>query len=287
MPSIEAPLTLVLTRRCDLRCGYCPQSFARRDMSPTVLEAAVDRLLGRMAAGAPVKLFGGEPLLVPRSVRRAVELINEVAPGRRIELPTNGRALDGEMLRFLRTRPHVEVSLSRPSSAAARLPNVAANFLFFPGEQAAAAAHRLASWIAGGLRRFNFLPVYYARWTPGELDELGRALAAAGRVISRLSARGHAVEVVNARRIGPAPLYNGGVAVDTDGKIYASNLFLAKAVEPRRAALKIGDVMRAGALRQAPSGRAVLDLARRCFAPDVMNSTLAADGMLTEFVHGL
>lgn len=55
----EAPLTLVLTRRCELRCGYCPQSFAQRDMSLKVLEAAIGNLMGRITEGAPIKLFGG------------------------------------------------------------------------------------------------------------------------------------------------------------------------------------------------------------------------------------
>ncbi len=287
MNRIEGPLTLVVTRRCNLRCGYCPQSFADRDMEPRVLEAALRRLLPRLAPGAQVKLFGGEPLMVPALVRKAVELVGRADPARAIEIPTNGARLGPSMTRFLRARPSVAVALSRPAKEPRALPNLLVNFLLVPGENAAGALWRLGDWVARGARRFNLLPAYYVAWTAAELGELRRTFAGASRLLSGLSGKGRGVEIVNAERIGPAPLYNGGVCVDTDGAIYAGNLFLARAVEPRRDAFRLGSVFEPQALRPSPPPERFFETARECFAPEVMESTLAVDRALSEFIHGL
>ena len=62
-------LILTVTRRCNLRCSYCPTV---KDGWPSL---SVDDALEAIAlfteryGGGDIKLFGGEPLLVPESPR--------------------------------------------------------------------------------------------------------------------------------------------------------------------------------------------------------------------------
>ena len=62
---------LMITRRCQLRCAYCPVVKADRDMPREVIEAAVDLLLTREPADVRLDFTGGEPLLRLDEVRRA------------------------------------------------------------------------------------------------------------------------------------------------------------------------------------------------------------------------
>lgn len=282
---IDGPLTLVLTRRCNQRCGYCPQDFADSDMSENVLDAALSRFAPRLSPVEPVKLFGGEPLLVPLLVRRAVSWLARALPGQPVELPTNGRALDAEMAEFLRGHPQVQVALSRPTQAARELPNLVVNFLMPPGEPAPAAARRLADWIVFGARRFNVLPAYYVPWTDSQLRELSRALRGVADLLARTRGLGVVTAAVNAGRAGPVPLYNGGLAVDAGGEVYAGNLFLAAAVAPHRADILLGSLAGSKPLREPPPPEALAALARAAFPPDVLRSTLAVDRLLTEFAR--
>ena len=280
--SAAGPLTLVLTRRCDLRCGYCPQDFAERDMSEEILDAALARFAPDLSEGAALKLFGGEPLLTPALVRRAVSRMSRLRPDRAIELPTNGAALDDEMADFLNRHPQVRVALSRPTAVARRLNNLVVNFLLPPGEPAAAALRRLAGWIRFGAARFNFLPAYYVPWSEPQIRELARSLSGARALLARTRGIGEDAAAVNSTRRGPAPLYNGGVAVDVNGEVYAGNFFLAAAAAPRRKKMLLGRVGQRAPLKAAPSSTELADLADASFPAEVMRATRAVDRVLSD-----
>ena len=97
------------------------------------LDAALDGLLPRLASPARVKLFGGEPLLRPDLVERAINRLATLAPGTAVELPTHGKGLPA-VESLLARHPEVEVFVSRPHPWAARLRGVVHNFLIPPGE---------------------------------------------------------------------------------------------------------------------------------------------------------
>ena len=278
-------LVLVLTRRCDRNCGYCPQGFDDADMAEGVLDAAIDGLLPRLASPARVKLFGGEPLLRPDLVARALERLAAVAPGTAVELPTHGKGLPA-VESLLARRPEVEVFVSRPHPWAARLRGVTHNFLIPPGEAPAMTARRLALARRLGYVRFNFLPAYFVAWTPAQLKGLSVAFSGLALVLRRWSAAGRPVEVVNLTRRGSTPLYNDGIVVDPDGEIYNSNLILAEAVRPHRRRLRLGDVLNCSRLASRPVADAsqVLD---DSFSPDILASTRAVDAALTAFCRSL
>ena len=280
-------LTLILTRRCPSRCGFCPQGFERRDMSAQTLSAAL-RGLGRRLGRAPrIKLFGGEPLLKPGLVRRAVGLARELGLDAAFELGTRGTLLDERMVRFLSAHPEVEVVFGRPNAWARRLPRTALNFVIAPGERAPRVLGRLRAAIALGLRRFNFLPAYFVPWSGPELVELRRCFTGLARLIRGAAAAGRPLEVKNLSRLGTVPLYNDGWCVDTDGRVYASNLVLARGAAPHAGLLRLGEVRRAGRLRPFPPRSALEAVLRACFSPDALESSRRADDALTEFVHAL
>lgn len=281
-PRSESLLVLVLTRRCNQRCGFCPQSFRDEDMTPATLDAALRGLLPRLRAPARVKLFGGEPLLRPDLVAWAVDFLSERAPDASVELPTNGRCLPAAADLLARS-PRVEVFVSKPDARAARLPGAVHNFLLPPGEPAARTAARLISARRRGFARFNFLPAYFVPWTPAQLEGLTKSFEAVRLVLRKLPGP---VEVVNLARQGTAPLYNDGLVVDVDGAVYSSNLMLAEAVWPRRRRLKLGTVRRPASLAaRAASG--VDEVLEESFPPGVLAATRAADAALTAFCLSL
>lgn len=281
----ERLLVLVLTRRCDRKCGHCPQGFEDADMSEGTLDAALDGLVPRLAAPARVKLFGGEPLLRPDLVRRAVERLAALAPGTAVELPTHGRGLPAAA-GLLSRHPEVEVFVSRPHPAAARVRGVVHSFLIPPGEAPAMTARRLATARRLGFSRFNVLPAYFVPWTPAQLAGLAEAFAGLRLMLARWSAAGRPAEVVNLARRGATPLYNDGLVVDTDGKVYSSNLILAEAVRPHRRRLLLGDALEPGRLAARPAADASRVLSES-FPAAVLASTRAVDAALTAFCRGL
>ena len=77
-------LYLIPTMDCQLGCGYC--RIVRKQgqqagfrLSPQEARDAIDHVLGRTPSGAKrtLALFGGEPLLVPKTVFAAISHVRE------------------------------------------------------------------------------------------------------------------------------------------------------------------------------------------------------------------
>lgn len=66
-------LQLMVTRRCQLRCAYCPVVKGEADMPLQVIDAAVDLLLTSDRPSVRLDFSGGEPLLRLDDVRRAAD----------------------------------------------------------------------------------------------------------------------------------------------------------------------------------------------------------------------
>ncbi len=103
-PGVRA-VGLMLTTGCNLHCAYCCQRReVRRTMAPAVLDAAIRQLVSSRLDQPGLTLFGGEPLLAARLVRRALDRARKWAPPRMkadIRIVTNGTLLDEEMTRLL------------------------------------------------------------------------------------------------------------------------------------------------------------------------------------------
>jgi sulfatase maturation enzyme AslB (radical SAM superfamily) len=306
-------LVLTVTRACNLRCSYCPTA---KDGWPSLTEddarRALDLFAGTFGGGA-VKIFGGEPLLVPDVVRAAIAHAETQPAIRTIQLSTNGLMLDDAWLDFLAAHPKAILQLSadgrpddhrrhrrslptvgdtydRVAQLAPRLSGMARVVVTqtIPPATAGSAAENFEHLLSLGFRRFNFLPGYYLPWTDEQLASLDRSFGAMAQRITSTWARGERLYVRNLTTLAPTPFFNTGFVVDADRAIHPSNVGLSGALEELLAETRCGD------LDAPPTAEALATkqtevnaLLERALAPRVWSSTLAADAALTRFCRTL
>ncbi|MCA9606091.1 MAG: radical SAM protein, partial [Myxococcales bacterium] len=124
-------VSLILTHRCNLDCGYCyAGEHHKTDIEDAVLRRGVDLLFADGSSRAQLSFFGGEPFLAFDAMRRAVALAEgraeEHGATLTLQCTTNGTRIREEQLRFILDHGvHVTVSidgireahdLHRPSS---------------------------------------------------------------------------------------------------------------------------------------------------------------------------
>ena len=306
-------LVLTVTRACNLRCSYCPTA---KDGWPSLGEVdarrALDLFAGTFGGGA-VKIFGGEPLLVPDVVRAALDHAETLPAIRTIQLSTNGLALDEAWLELARQRPKTILQISmdgRPDDhrrhrrslpkvgdtydrvaalapELSRMPRVVVTQTI-PPSTAAAADENFEHLLSLGFRRFNFLPGYYIPWTDEQLAALDRSFERMAARIEAAWRAGERLYVRNLTTLAPTPFFNTGLVVDADRTIHPSNVGLSGALEELLAETRCGD------LDQPPTPDALAAkqlevnvLLERTLAPRVWSSTLAADAALTRFCRRL
>ncbi len=306
-------LILTVTRECNLRCSYCPTA---KDGWPSLSEAdarqAVDLFVDRFGGG-DIKLFGGEPLLVPAVVRAAMEAARNDDRVHRVYLSTNGLHLDDAWLAYLADYPKAILTLSLDGRAAdnrrhrralaqvgdaydhvvgllpklLRVPRVVVTQTIAPS-LAGAAADNFAHLLELGFWRFNFLPGYFIRWRSSQLEALRQSFATIAALVSERWRTGNKTYVRNLFTRAPTPFFNTGLVVDADRSIHPSNLGLSSSLEELLGATRVGsldDPPTADAL--AERAGQVNDLLRNALPPAVWQSTLAADAALTEFCQTL
>ncbi len=306
-------LVLTVTRRCNLRCSYCPTA---KDGFPTLTRAqalrALDLFVDRYGGG-DIKLFGGEPLLEPDTVRAVMERA-EVLPGvRRVYLSTNGLGLSQEWLDTIAKSAKTILTLSldgRPEDhrrLRRALPQVAdvydhvltllSQLLLLPrlvitqtiAPASAAAAHANFSHLMQlGFRRFNFLPGYYLPWKPQQREALRVGFSQIARDIVEHWQAGRYVYVRNLFTWAPTPFFNTGLVVDSDGSVHPNNLGLSAALTDLLSKTELGTLEDPPSLQALQDGaRGVPALLRRALTPEVWESTQAVDQELTSFCSSL
>lgn len=299
-------LILVVTRRCNLRCAYCPTlKDGLPDLSPDDARRAIDRFVA-LFGGGECKLFGGEPLLVPETVQA---VLDHAPPEVRVALSTNGLPLDGAWLERLHARPDVTLTVSLDGDAAThdglrrgapshahvlgllpeliRLPRFVVTQTIAPA-MAARAAENFRYLRSIGIRRFNLLPGYYLPWSATQLDALHRAFGEIAAEIEGAWARGEALYLRNLFVRAPTPFFNTGFVVDVDRRIHPSNLILAGRYDDLRDTTALGtldDPPDRAALDRGAGEAAALLMAR--LAPEVRQGTEAADRALTGLCNRL
>jgi MoaA/NifB/PqqE/SkfB family radical SAM enzyme len=249
--------SLIVTRTCNLECTYCPVDKGQVHLTPARAREAVRALANR--GGGLVRLTGGEPTLNWKTVTAAldeVEAARERGTPMSAEVCTNGTKLGRGRVERL-DRPWVRVVLSLDGPRAAQeasgrvgignldrlrsLPGLMVTQTIAPGQAGLVLDNFLHLW-QRGIRRFNFLPVYYVRWPASALKDLAGGLGAvAGFLAPRLGRDG--VDVRNLHRSGAVPLFNDDVTLDADGTWYRTNLAMADRItHPLLASLKADDV---------------------------------------------
>lgn len=306
-------LILTVTRACNLRCTYCPTA---KDGWPDL--SAQDairglRLFVERFGGGDVKLFGGEPLLVPEVVRAVVEESARLDAVQRVYLSTNGLGLDSAWLDTVRRQPKLVLTLSMDGDAddhrrfRRALPGVGDSYgrilellpellatprvvvtQTIPPPTAHRADANLRHLLALGFTRFNLLPGYYLPWQPGQLEGLRAAFGRVAELVRERWARGEAFYLRNLFTRAPTPFFNAGLIVDADGSLHPSNVGLSGRMDDAR------EVTRVGTLDDPPTPEALHTAAARVnlwletnLPPRVWESTLAVDRELTALCEAL
>jgi hypothetical protein len=313
LPTAPSSLILTVTRDCNLRCSYCP-TVKEGWPSLTALDAemALDLFAGRFGGGA-VKLFGGEPLLVPDVVRAALDHAEGLPAIRSIQLSTNGLGLDDRWLDAIESHPKAILQISmdgRPEDHRRHrrsLPSIGDTYdhlmtlvprltrmarvvvtQTIPPATAPSAALNFSHLIAMGFRRFNFLPGYYLPWTEEQLGALDRAFSGIADSIEAIWQRGEKLYVRNLTTHAPTPFFNSGLIVDSDRTIHPSNVGLSGQLAELLNRTRCGDLDHPPTIEELDAKqREVNALLETTLPPRVWSSTLAADAALTRFCRRL
>ena len=313
MSSPSGSLILTVTRACNLRCSYCPTA---KDGWPSLSVEDAQRAVTLFAdryGGGDIKIFGGEPLLVPDVVRAVLEAAAREPRVRRVYLSTNGLGLDAEWLDRLAALPKSVLTLSldgtpqdhhRLRRALPGVPDAYAHVLTLLPQLVAAprlvvtqtiapatsgrAAENFRHLRSLGFHRFNLLPGYYIPWTADQLSRLEVGFGAIGEDIEQAWKRGERLYLRNLFTWAPTPFFNTGLVVDADGSIHPSNVGLSSALDSTRARTVCGS------LDDPPSpevlaakAQEVQPLLQEVLPEKVWQSTLAVDARLTTLVQSL
>ncbi|MBO6937749.1 MAG: radical SAM protein [Deltaproteobacteria bacterium] len=307
-------LILTLTRRCNLRCSYCPTV---KDGWPSLTRAQVARAFELFAerGGGDVKLFGGEPLLEPELVEEALVCAEKERTVRRLYLSTNGIGLTPALLDRLAAHPKLVLTLSmdgRPDDhrrlrralpvegttdayahlvalmpKLRRMRRVVVTQTIAPAT-AAATFENFSHLRELGWWRFNFLPGYYLPWSDDQLGALEHGFRTIGDAIADGWEHGERLYVRNLFTLAPTPFFNTGLVVDSDGSIHATNVGLSSSLDGLLEATRVGTLERpptAAELQRA--AERVPAMLEREVAPQVLASTQAVDQLLTAFCERL
>ena len=307
-------LILTVTRQCNLRCTYCPTA---KDGWPSLSEDDARRavqLFVEQCGGGAVKIFGGEPLLVPEVVRAAMEEIRKTPEIRWVYLSTNGLGLNDEWLDYLKGYPKSILTLSMDGSPEDHrlhrravhddVPDTYEHVLeilprllttprvvitqTIPPSTAERMTENFEHLLGLGFRRFNFLPGYYLRWRPEQLTALEQSLNNVAEHIITQWAEDRPFYVRNLFTWAPTPFFNTGFVVDADRTIHPSNIGLSGALDALRDQTQVGtldDPPDAAALKAAAVR--TNDLLQAHLPERVWESTHAVDRLLSGFCRHL
>ncbi|HAZ07009.1 MAG TPA: hypothetical protein DCZ01_00480 [Elusimicrobia bacterium] len=107
----KSSIQLFITRRCQLRCRYCPVVKNGEDMPLAVALKAVDFLLGSRNRDLTLEFYGGEPLLafdvLRESAEHAVRRARRLGKKTSFYIATNALLLDDRKLEWMSKRKFI------------------------------------------------------------------------------------------------------------------------------------------------------------------------------------
>ena len=307
-------LILTATRQCNLRCSYCPTAKdGWPSLTPDDARKAV-RIFSGDHGGGSIKIFGGEPLLVPDVVRAAFEEARSDEAIRWVYLSTNGLGLNQDWIDYLTEYPKAILTISmdgRPEdhrgqrraidstipdtydhilglrSKLLNIPRLVVTQTIAPAT-AYRAAENFQHLLDLGFWRFNFLPGYYIPWNAKQLLALQDNFEQMQNIVSDRWNRMQRTYVRNLFTWAPTPFFNTGLVVDSDRTIHPSNVGLSGALDHLRDQTSIGtlDAPPTPADIQAGAQR-VNGLLENSLPKKVWQSTHAVDSALSNFCRQL
>lgn len=260
------------TTACQMRCTYCQVKLGKANAPPEVLDAAVDLLLTSRRDRVELQLFGGEPLLRRREVRRTMTRAHDLAQrkNKRIlfTVTTNGLLLDADMIEFLegfetrvlfsmdgppdlmaRYRPlktprpgacrTIEENLRRLIES--RIPHFV-NIVAVP-ETVAELPSSLRYLARLGVSTVQICYALGPHWDRGSMQAFCDGLRACAHVVRKLHEGGTSLRLQNLGSDAEPVVLSNDLLVDVDGTLYGdAALFAEKAFPGLRSRYRIGSV---------------------------------------------
>ncbi len=272
------------------------------------------RLFARRYGGGDIKMFGGEPLLVPHVVGAAMEAARREPAIRRVYISTNGLGLDEAWLASFRDYPKGILTISmdgKPDdhrryrrTKDEEIPDTYEHVVgllpvlqntprvvitqTIPPASVSRAAENFQHLRELGFRRFNVLPGYYLPWRQHQLTALRDQFQAISDNIRTSWARGEKVYLRNLFTRAPTPFFNSGLVVDSDRTIHPSNVGLSGALDELRSRTQVGDLDHPPTPTELANRATLVNGMLQEALPDrIWESTLAVDAELTRFCRGL
>jgi hypothetical protein len=260
-----------------------------------------------------VKLFGGEPLLVPDVVRAVMEHAATLPGIERVYLSTNGLGLTREWLEFLRGYPKGVLTISidgKPEDnrkfrravdgvpdaydhimtlrdELVRVPRVVITQTI-PPRTARRAAENFQHLLDLGFWRFNLLPGYYIPWQEERIADLRYGFDGIREIITGRWARGEKMYLRNLFTLQPTPFFNTGLIVDADRTIHPSNVGLSGSLDELLGVTRIGDLDNPPSNEELEAkAKEINGLLQTTLPPRVWESTQAVDAELTRLCRSL
>ncbi len=307
-------LILTVTRACNLRCTYCPTA---KDGWPSLKPADAVRaveLFAQRYGGGDIKMFGGEPLLVPKVVRAAMEAARDEPRIRRVYLSTNGLGLNTDWLQFIAQFPKAILTISMDGAPEdhrrmrvamhGRVPDAYDHIVSLmpellatprvvitqtvPPETALNAGRNFDHLRALGFHRFNLLPGYYIAWNA---DQVANLKAGFGEIAERYETaweRGERLYLRNLFTWAPTPFFNTGLVVDSDRTIHPSNIGLSGTLDDTRNATVVGDLDNPPTVEELAAGtERVNTVLQEALSAEVRWSTQTVDAELSALCRRL
>ena len=312
----ENSLILTVTRRCNLRCSYCPTV---KDGWPSLSAADVRKgieLFEQLYGGGVIKIFGGEPLLEPERCKEIISLAQQKPSIRYVYLSTNGLGLTTELLSWMKQQSKLILTLSmdglardhrrmrRPLAESKetvdsyhhirsllpellRVPRLVITQTIAPAT-ARNAVENFEHLLELGFQRFNFLPGYFVPWRPEQLLELQQGFNGIGKIIKARWSEGQYLYVRNLFVRAPTPFFNQGLIVDSDSTIHPSNIGLSGSFDHLHQETTVGTLSEPPTRAQIEHAAATVNaLIQRTVSARIWNATLAADAELTKLCEHL
>lgn len=263
--------------------------------------------------GGQIKLFGGEPLLVPDVVRAAMDEAERRPEIDRVYLSTNGLGLDEDWLDRVRRSPKTVLTISLDGAPEdhrrlrralpgvpdayghvmtllpqiLKTPRVVITQTIAP-KTAVRAAENFAHLRGLGLWRFNLLPGYYIPWKPEQIVGLRRGFAGIESQIRSAWMNGDRLYLRNLFTRAPTPFFNTGLVVDADATIHPSNVGLSGQLDGLRGKTQVGTLDDPPSIQLLASRSAQVNgMLAQTLPPHVWEATQTVDGLLTDLCRSL
>jgi uncharacterized Fe-S cluster-containing radical SAM superfamily protein len=286
-------LVLIITRKCNLQCFFCPQAFSSTTLKTNYALKAIHLYLRleSLLKKLHLRIFGGEPLLELDLVVKILDKFFSSSIGT-ADITTNATLLNKEGVKILKKFPRLEVIVNSHTlmkfslqklRLISQLPIVTFNIIFIPGK-CKEAFESFIFLLKKGFRRFNFLPVYFTYWNEEEIKDLRTQFLKISNIINSSK---EFFYIKNKYVFSQIPLFNQVLTIDVNGDIFSTNLILDKNFFKYRNRFFLGNISTIDNFLDCMKKKTqnLFNFFKKKIDKEIFNSTLKVDGVLTEFVN--